>query len=263
MQTHSLNNNNNNDNLKEYYYTIKKIKNCNIDKLLKYILESKNSYWNYRCALLCMTEKRIQKTKRTEYVIKHAEIIFENNDLELIIAFLNKISNKPEYQSYIEKKPSILHFKNKLENEKKEKKHKEEKRQNEITHKKNQYITIFIGINNLNITENEKSELILNTDNPEINYNAIIYLNINKEQKKKHLQKILESNHPYWNYKCIKYILNKKNLSQKEKEALLINHITVVFNSTDFETIDKLSKILSLKSEYKKYINKRKIKELK
>jgi len=104
----------------------------------------------------------------------------------------------------------------------------------------------------------EKSEYILTTNNPELNYMAITNLNISNTQKRKHIEKIKESKNAYWNYKCIKFVLNIRNLSKEEKHNLITPHVEIVLNSEDTEIIKQLSKLLQFKPNYKNYTNNKK-----
>lgn len=85
------------------------------------------------------------------------------------------------------------------------------------------------------------SETILKTKEPELNYQAILILGINK---KKHLETIIETCDPIYNYKCIKHCIRTKSLTIEEKKILIEKHTQVVLNSNNEKLIKELKNFL-------------------
>ena len=248
------------DNLEYCYQQIKKEKEHNITKCLQIILESKNSYWNYRVATLYLSYKKIPSNERISYVIRHAEILFENNDLEYIIRFLKNIYNKPIYEEYLKSKESIEYYQEQLKQKIKKAREAEEARQKELSKIKNIEERKYEEIRFVNKTELEISEYILNLNNPEYDYYAITNLRLNPIQKEKHFQRILDSKNPYWNYKCVKKIFRSNLYEKPEKVKKIYEHSQIVINNNDKEIINKLVKFLKNKKIYNALITDKKYK---
>ena len=247
-----------NKDLEYNYRQAKNDKDSNLDMHLQIIYDSKDSYWNYRASMLCMTLKRLSPDLRLKYTIRHAEVLFKNNDLELIIKFMNEVLNKPAYQEFLKTKKSIDVYEEELIKKKRINSLEKSKKQEQSTKKAINFIESFNKKSDI-----EKSNYILAIDNPEYNYLAISNLNIDFERKRKHLNIILKSADPYWNYKCVKYILRTNQIAPEIKKLLIMQHILVIYNSKDKTIIKELETFLKYKNTYREYIDFNKINVLK
>ena len=225
-------------NLEKLFYNIRDDKNSDLFKGLEKILESKDSWWNYRCASMCIKDKRISAEQRHVYAIRHAEILFENNDFELIVRFLDKVDRKPAYQQYIKSKDRLFYYREL------QKKHLQEQADAQLR-------------------EEQRKERELNF------LNSIPYVEELTEQQEysrlvfgaKTLEEksflVAEARMPYFSYKYIKEVLKTTGLSQEIKKALVMPHAEFVFASGNKEVITKLEDFLQYKPLYKEYVEQK------
>ena len=87
----------------------------------------------------------------------------------------------------------------------------------------------------------EISEIILISNDPELNYYAATQLAINK---KEHMQVIIDSENPLYNYKCIKHCIKTDSLTIDEKKYFITKLSKQVLNSNNEKLIKELTQFL-------------------
>jgi len=228
--------------LERLFYHIRDDKDSDLFKGLEKILESRDSWWCYRCASMCMKDTRIPAVQRPEYAIKFAEVLFEKYDsskdkeaLHLLIRFIDKVSRKPAYQEYIKAKDMLHYYQEAHElylKEEDEKRIREERR-------KEAELEFLRSIPHVEeLTEAQK-------------YSRLVYSAKTLEEKS---MRVAEARVPYFSYKYVKEVFKTTKIPQEVKKALVIPHIEFVFASGDRETISKLGRFIQYKPLYKEYI---------
>lgn len=221
--------------LESLFYHIRDDKKSDLFKGLDIILESRNPWWCYRCASMCIKDSRIPSTERPEYTIKFAKVVFENLNYDLIVRFLKKVARKPAYQEFI-KSEYVMFYSNqayqKYLSEAKETSIKEaQRKETEL-----KFLSSVPYVEEL--TETQKySRLVCNA----------------KSLEEKSL--IVEvAGVAYFSYKYIKEVLTTTKIPQEVKKALVIPHAEFVFESEDENTKKKLGEFLQYKPLYKEYV---------
>lgn len=234
--------------LERLFYHIRDDKDSDLFKGLEKILESRDSWWCYRCASMCMKDTRIPAVQRPEYTIKFAEVLFEKYDsskdkdaLHLLIRFVDKVSRKPAYQQYIKSKDMLLYYKEAHElylKEEEEKRIREEERSKAAL----EYMRSMPHVEEL--TEAQK-------------YSRLVYHAKSLEEKS---MIVAAKRVPYFSYKYVKDVLKTTKMPQEVKKALVMPHVEFVFASGDENAIYKLGEFLQYKPLYKDYVEeKRKV----
>lgn len=226
------------ENLESLYYHIRDDKNSDFYEGLDQILKSRDSWWCYRCASMCMKDRRIPASQRPEYAIKLARVVFENLDYELIVRFLRKVDRKPAYQEFI--KSEYVSYYSRLAYQK-YLKEQEEKRIKEEQRKQAELEFLNSTPYVEELTEAQK-------------YSRLVYSAKSLEEKS---MMVAESRVPYFSYKFVKDVLKSTGLLPEVKKALVMPHVEFVFNSGDKESISKLANFLQYKPLYKEYVRKR------
>lgn len=227
--------------LERLFYHIRDDKDSDLFRGLEKILESRDSWWCYRCASMCMKDTRIPAVQRPEYAIKHAKVFFENLDYEYIVRFLNKVSRKPAYQEFI-KSEYVAHYSGlayqKYLKEQEEKRIREERRKEAFLEflRSRPYVE--------ELTEAQKYSRLFKDDESLEEKSVIVAA-----------QRV-----PYFSYKFVKEVLKTTKMPQEVKKALVMPHAEFVFASGDESAIYKLEKILRHKPAYQEYVKeKRKV----
>lgn len=231
--------------LERLFYHIRDDKDSDLFKGLEKILESRDSWWCYRCASMCMKDTRIPAVQRPEYTMKFAEVLFEKYDsskdkeaLHLLIRFIDKVSRKPAYQEYIKSKDMMFYYREAHElylKEEEEKRIREEER----TKAALEYMRSIPHVEEL--TEAQKYSRLFK-DNESLEEKSVI---------------VASQGVPYFSYKYIKEVLKTTGLSQEIKKALVMPHAEFVFTSGDESAIYKLGKFLKYKPAYKDYVEEK------
>ena len=221
--------------LERLFYHIRDDKESNLFKGLEKILESRDSWWCYRCASMCMKDTRIPAEQRPEYTIKFAKVVFESLDYTLIVRFMRKVHSKPAYQEFIKSEYAEFYSRKAYEKylkEEREKRIREEERKKE----KLEFLSSVPYVEE--VTEAQK-------------YSRLVYSAKSLEEKS---MIVAAERVPYFSYKYVKDVLKTTKLAQDIKKTLVMPHVEFVFASGDKSTIYKLGEFLQYKPAYKDYI---------
>lgn len=215
------------------FYHIRDNKESDLFKGLETILETKDSWWCYRCASMCMKDTRIEPAQRPEYTIKFAKVVFENLEYDLIQRFRKKVIKKPAYQEFIHSEYASNYYEKAYEKHLKE---LEEARIREEQRKPKPYYYV------IKYTDAQK-------------YSHLVYSAKSLEEKS---MIVAKERVPYFSYKFIKEVLKTTKMPQEVKKALVMPHAEFVFTSGDKEVIEKLANFLQYKPLYKEYVEEKK-----
>ena len=221
--------------LERLFYHIRDDKDSDLFKGLEKILESRDSWWCYRCASMCMKDTRIPAVQRPEYAIKFVKVVFENLDYELIVRFLSKVSRKPAYQEFIKSEYVAFYEKQAKQKHLKE---EEEKRIREERRKEAELEFLRSIPHVEELTEAQK-------------YSRLVFHAKSLEEKS---MIVAEARVPYFSYKYVKEVLKTTKLAPEVKKALVMPHAEFVFTSGDEHAIKKLGDFLQYKPLYKEYV---------